>query len=327
MNRISIKRRAGRLLAGGGLLAAGLLSGCQGAGTQLVGTWGGRGDSTAAPATMPASPAFAQAAAGQGLPAGSQVMMANRPGQPGMMPVGQPIMTQQGFVGPGTLGYPVGYAPAAGMPQQMMMVPQPQPMMMSAPPMMAGPVMSSPTPTLSWGTPTPGATPTVSIVQGPNGPQYVITEVFNSPPVGQPAFTVVPTPTPAQVPIPAPIPLPVQMPVPVVYSTPPGNPTFNPPPPETIALPTPPAMPAPSPAPPAPILAPEVLPPTVSSAKPPTSGAVLPASSVTGPSLGAFPAVPMATPPTAGPKLPAPSKTATDDDFIPPAPVFVPVGR
>ncbi len=67
MIRYALKRRG--LTFGAGALAAGLLSGCQGMGTQLVGPAGGRAEPVHGTGMAPASPAFAQVAAGQALPA------------------------------------------------------------------------------------------------------------------------------------------------------------------------------------------------------------------------------------------------------------------
>jgi hypothetical protein len=217
------------------------------------------------------------------------------------MPSGHPL------VGSGGVVYPAG-GPAPGMPFQ-------------AVPAVSGQAGVP----LALYTPAAVGQQTILLVNGPNGPQYVIAEVLGS------ALAPVPTMAlPSSAPImPATTAMPASaMPpnVPATFAACPDQPpvpTFNPPPPATIPMPAMPSMPAPAVVPVAMgVKAPDVLSPAAG-AKPPT-GPVLPPLSASGPSLGSFPA-----PPAPGPfraaKLPA--ATGVTDDEIPAAPAFVPAAK
>jgi len=323
---LTLRRTA--LLAGA---AAGLLSGCQTAGSQFANPGVARGDGSTA--TVVTSPAFAQVAAGQNLvPVSHPTVMPGRipmsaAGQPQMMLssvptfTGQPMVVGPAVMGSGGLVYPVAYVPAGSQPMmttQVMSssagtVATSQPVMMSSVPVMP-----------AAGT---AGQPTLSVVHGPNGLQYVITEVVGPAPPASAATAApaaLPQPAPASV---APAPEAVA-PAPAI-EFPAEPPTFRAPPPTSIPLPPIPPAPTPLPAtgPPeaAAPMAPAPLPPAVG-AKPPT-GAVLPASNVSGPSLGSFPPVPTVTLPPAPAAAKLPPATGVADDDIPPAPVFVPVPR
>jgi hypothetical protein len=320
----SISRRPMRLMFAGAVAVFG--AGCQAGSTQFASPFGYR--DTMTPSTVPASPAFAQVAAGQHLPVGA---MAQRPGmmqgyQPqGMIAGGPPI------VGSGGMVYPVGYLPSTSQPQMPMMAghqpmmnhamqPMQQPMMqqtMQQPTMQQGqmhpqmmgsmpvhPHMAGMLPVQSQ-SPAPSQ-PQVTVVQGPNGPQYVYTEVVSSPTA--PHGAGLPT-APAGNTTTFEVPLPNTIPAPAL--------------PASATVPSPSFAPSESTS----VRPPEMLPPLDPIGKAPTNGAMLPATvPVHSPALGTFPATPAsnATIPV-GAKLPAP-KPATDDD-IPPAPVFIPSGK
>jgi hypothetical protein len=309
-------RRA--LWAGAGVFA--MLTGCQGAGTQLVQPGASR-EPVAMSGAMPTSPAFSQVAAGQSLPMGMRsggnvmpvaqgqpmVMMNNVPtytGQPVVM--NQPIMANQPLVGSGGMVYPVGYTPGGPAPVG-------QPVMGGQ--VMQGPMMSQPAMMM------PSGTPGLSVIQTPTGPQYVATPTELTPTVAAPVQVPASVPAPIPGPAPAPAPAPIPGPAPT-YAAPAATPSFVAPPPAAIPAPALPAgLPVEAPA----FKAPDPLPPTVGAVPTPSAGgAVLPAAASDGPRLGSFPTPPAPTP-SGGVKLP-PATGAIDDD-IPPAPIFVPAGK
>jgi hypothetical protein len=315
MRQRALNRRG--LCVGAGVLAASVLSGCQGTGTQFVPP--GRETVTMSGA-MPTSPAFSQVAAGQTLPVGARtggammpapqggqmVMMNNVPtytGQP--MVMNQPMVMSQPMVGSGGMVYPVGYTPGGPAPMTQPIMSQSmvggQMQMMPQAPMMSQPGMMM-----------PSGTPGLSIIQTPTGPQYVATPTEMTPTMAAPTMAA---PTMAA---------PTTAASPQNYTAPGGTPSFVAPPPGTIPAPALPAgLPAEVPA----VKAPEPLPPTVG-ALPATAagGAVLPAAATDGPRLGSFPTPPAPVPaPAGGPKLP-PATGPVEDD-IPPAPIFVPGGK
>ena len=333
-------------LAAAGLLVAGALTGCRNGGAPFAYSGVARGDIGMAPT----SPAFAQVAAGQRMaadpkghvtfvtsspvPAGSTEMMA--PGTPLTMMSGQPI------VGSGGVVYPVGYtqsgqiimaAPAMNMPVHHMSAPT---MSMPTPSGPTMPTVSAPAVTMPTSVPTSGTSgqPMLLLIQGPNGPQYVIAEVLGAAPTA--AAPIIPAPTPAAPApiIPPPTVMPAAAPAPASSGTPfpattpvtlpaipnpepAATPTFDPPPPVNVSAPMLP------PIPPAPTdsgkKAPDRLPPGVN-AKPP-AGPVLPVVHAPEPMLGTFPAAPAKVP---APTTKLPSATGAVEGDIPPAPIFVP---
>jgi hypothetical protein len=324
---LTVRRRS--LLAGA---AAGLLCGCQSAGTQFATPGVARGDmAIGSSGQVVTSPAFAQIAAGQHIAARSPMPACGQPMVLSSVPAytGQPVIVGPPVMGSGGLVYPVAYVPASQLPagtptvtpSAMAAVPQAMPANTMV---QSQPVMLSSVPVL----PAAGTTgqPVVTVVNGPNGPQYVITtEVMGSaPPAPSPTPVVTVPVAPAPVPA-APVPE-VTTPAPIVEPS--GDPpTLTAPPPASVPLPPiPPAptpLPAAGPSEPATPKTPAPLPPTVSS-KPP-NGPVLPTAHAAPPSLGSFPPVPATSPPAAAPKLPPP--TGVTDDEIPAAPVFIPAPR
>jgi hypothetical protein len=350
-------------LAAAGLLAAGALTGCQ-SGAPYAHTGVARGDM----GYVATSPAFAQVAAGHRLaadPKGAVTLLASSPmssGQHELVAPGTHLamtqMTGQPVVGSGGVVFPIGYVHAAG---QVMMPGSTTPgTSMSMPASSSTMTMASPQPMMMSSHPMPAIPPAAGatgqqmllLVQGPNGPQYLIAEVLGQPmmampapataPMVMPAPGIVPaaappapsspaTPTTGTTPFAAaaPLPAPVVAPpaaTPVLPELPPTTPapdtapapTFNPPPPTAIPLPPLPPPPAPD----AGVKAPDPLPPGVSG-KPP-AGPVLPVKHAPEPSLGTFPTPPTPSP-TPSAKLP-PATGAVEGD-IPEAPIFLPVGR
>jgi hypothetical protein len=328
---LTVRRRS--LLAGA---AAGLLCGCQSTGTQFATPGVARGDMMlGSPGQVVTSPAFAQIAAGQQIAARMPTPAAGQPMMMSAVPTytGQPVIVGPPVMGSGGLVYPVAYVPASQLPagtptmmtsSSMAAVPQAMP---ANTVVQSQPVMLSSVPVM----PAAGTTgqPVITVVNGPNGPQYVITtEVMGSAPPAPPAASAPVVTVPAA---PAPVPAPpapeVSTPAPIVEPS--GDaPTFTAPPPASV--PMPPIPPAPTPLPagssagePAAPKTPASLPPTVG-VKPP-NGPVLPAAHAAPPSLGSFPPVPTTTPPATAPKLPPPTGVA--DEEIPAAPVFIPAPR
>ena len=296
-----LKRKWNRgVLAGAGLCLS-ALAGCQAPGTQFASPFAGTAmDHPNAPAMMPASPAFSRVQAGQNLPMmAPQQMMA--PGYPQGMPsvqMGMPMpgypqgmaqQQQQPMMGSGGMVYPVGFQQAQ---PQMQMAPQYQQQTFAPPPGPAmvytpaptAPVTQAPPPVVT------GAQPGVQVIQGPNGPITVTTEIFDQPPTAGNAAS----PPPAQS----------------------GNVTFNAPAPVTIPAPEYTALPPAS-------RPPEPLPPALGKAPagPSLPGLTPPAG------LGNYPAVPVGhqhiAPPAAPVKLPAAVGAPSVDDDIPAAPVFL----
>src|SRR5262249_53051214 len=111
---LTVRRRS--LLAGA---AAGLLCGCQHAGTQFATPGVARGDMLlGGPGRVPPPPAFAQIPAGQQTAARPPTAA---PGQPMMMSAvpsytGQPVIVGPPVMGSGGLVYPVAYVPASQLP-------------------------------------------------------------------------------------------------------------------------------------------------------------------------------------------------------------------
>lgn len=295
---------------GAGVLLAGLLTGCQGSGVQVI-----RGDGTGLPpqASNVNTPAFAQVAAGQNLPTGTNPMVVNR------MPT-QPLVAGQPVVGSGGAVYPL-----QGAPHQPMMVAQPQPMLMQPPQqhMMVAQPQPQPQPTMVQGQ--PYGQP-IGIVQTPTGPQYVYAEAPTPgmPVQGAPTSPIVANTPPTTIAPPSGVP---SVPTPATnvpsYTAPVGHPTFVAPPPTTIPMPNlhipNPTMPAGAnyaPSETSGARAPEPLPPTVT-VKP--IGVALPNTQPLNPALGGYPTAP-ALVPTGGVKLPTPTRAV--DDEIPDAPIF-----
>jgi hypothetical protein len=286
------RRRA--VLTAAGLLAAGALTGCQ-TGPPYAYTGVARGDVGA----CPVSPAFARVAAGQKLPADVKyipgapiVVIPSGPVTPapdahsittatGTPLISAPMPSGQPLVGSGGVVYPAGGAPQ----------------LQAVPPMSGQAVVP-----LALYTPSSVGQQTILLVNGPNGPQYVIAEVMGSAPAPVPTGMPV---MPASTAMPAPAVAPT---IAVVPDQAPA-PTLNPPPPAAIPLPP---MPAPAVVPVAMgVKAPE----PAAGVKAPT-GPILPASGVSGPNLDSPPA-----PFRAAKSPPAPG---IEDEPIPPAPAFVP---
>jgi hypothetical protein len=326
---LKLKRRA---ILAAGALAVGVLGGCQMPGQQFAQPGVARGDTGAV------SPAFAQVNAGQRM--AQQTAMAGQMSMPmnSGMTMMQPSMTAmqpqmmasgQQMMGSGGMVHPVAYSASGPIMMQPGSVTTPMPVMypqqgMVSPvtPMQTGTVQSMPV---------SGGQPTYVLVNGPNGPQYMLVEMM---PQNIPASAPTPTvATPVMMPS-SPATLPVGAPVhavpagtiPAPEPAPPAPPTFAAPPAPVSA----PAAPAPAAVKPASSVSmdpaprvPDPLPTSVSS-KPP-AGPSLPAAEAPAPSLGSFPAppAPMAS---SAPKLPPASNGFADDD-IPPAPVFLPAAR
>jgi hypothetical protein len=367
MAGMNLRRRTRIALAGAGALVASMSVGCQGGGTQFASPFSPYRDSQVAPVHAPASPAFAQVQAGQNLPVGGQ-MMAQRNGMPAMpgQPIAppQPMMVQQPIVGSGGMVYPIGYNPAMqsqmpaqqqhlanGMPVHPMM-PQMQGQMpgqmlpqyqSQIQPQMPGqlqvvqgqPLQMNNAPPLPAGS---SGQVQVSVIQGPNGPQYVYTEIVNSPnaPLGNGIPTsnnVAPYPTPAPASGSA-------------NGSPGAAPTFEAPLPNLVPAP---AMPSSNgtqstlstpmtfvPAESNGVRPPETLPPAVSLAPAGHTGASLPGipsanSAGPGGQIGSFPISPVkhTNPPVpTAPRLPTPNpaNTSSDDD-ITSAPIFLPTAK
>jgi len=347
-------RRAALAAAG---IAAGALAGCQTPGTQYMHAGVARGD------MVPASPALARVSAGQQLAkCGSSCVT---PGQVTTMVIQDPAMTatattstvpmQTMIAGPGIAGsggmvYPVNYAPVPSQSMTSSQMVMQQPMMMPAP---QQPTMQMQQQAMS----VPSGQQTLLLVNGPNGPQYMIAEVIGQvqtqpAPVMTAPATYAPTVPPQAMTMPASAPVPAHSPTPDIVAPPtpafatapvmpptpapapaappvvappavtPASaaPTFNPPPPAAIPMPAIPPLPPPSETS---LKAPAPLPSTLNSTA--SSGPVLPAPDPAMPTLASYPVPPVknAGP---GPKLPQPTGGATDDD-IPAAPVFVPAPK
>ena len=206
------------MLAGAGLCLSGLV-GCQAPGTQFASPFAGAQamDHPNMPAMMPASPAFSRVQAGQNLPMMQPGMMAPQTQMQMVYPQGMPQMQMgypQGMVqqsqpqpvmGSGGWVYPVGYQQPGMMQPQMQMAPQyppqyPQqyPPQTFAPP--PGPATLY-TPAAAV-TPAPAPQPNVSVIQGPNGPITVTTELFDQPPPAQGGAPTFNAPAPYTVPMP-----------------------------------------------------------------------------------------------------------------------------
>jgi hypothetical protein len=353
MGKRLLRRRG---LAAAGVLAAGVFTGCQSP-NQFIHTGVARGDlagSSPAFSAAPRMPAERILSATPG--AGGMMVVSADPAQPmtvTSVPANQvvdsaPLMTNSGDVvsQPGSptpaAATPVTPAPAmtvqAGatlppmsMAAQTMAVP-PMPVQaitvhatgMTATMQQAAIPGTPVTTTMAMpATPIHGTgTPILMLIQGPNGPQYVITEVLSVVPL--------PAPTATPAPIPAPMPAPVS---PVTMSAPvrpspvmPASATMPEPGPAPAVMPValPPVEPgspvkaAPDPmptltAPPPAMIPPPSLPPTVSMK--PSTGPALPSMEASG----------AAVTQAGGPKLP-PAAGAMDDD-IPAAPVFLPVAK
>jgi hypothetical protein len=331
---LKVRRRA--FLAAGAFAAA-TLAGCQ-SGQQFARPGVAHGD------TGPAanSPAFAQIEKGQNLAGGrmsapmTNGMAATSPGMTMpqyQMAAGQPMMGSGGMV------QPIAYSSAGPMPMQSMpMQSMPmQTMQMQTMPMMQPQMMYQ-----QQTMPTVAAQPTYMVVNGPNGPQYMLVPpemMASMTPATAPTTPMMPmmpmmttmvgTPAPtmsAVVPVanPTPTMIPAAPPTgtiaaPEPMPSPPPAPTFTAPPMTSVPLPAMPALPTPADATPK---IPDPLPKSVS-AKPPT-GPALPTPEPAGPSLGSFQSAPTISGPPAV-KLP-PARNAIDDD-IPPAPSFLPPSR
>jgi len=285
------RRRA--VLAAAGFLAAGALTGCQ-TGPPYAYSGVARGDI----GTVPTSPAFARVAAGQKMPADFKyipgapiVVIPSAPATPApdahSIPTsaGTPLISAQPVVGSGGVVYPAGGA-----------VPGP-----SIPAMSGQAVVP-----LALYTPSSVGQQTILLVNGPNGPQYVIAEVMGSAPAPVPMTGA--AVTPAGTVMPAPV---VQPPAAVVPDRAPA-PTLNLPPP--AAIPVPATAPTPAPAV-VPVAMGVKAPEPATGVKAPT-GPVVPASGISGPTLESPPG-----PFRAAKSPPAPG---IEDEPIPPAPAFVP---
>ena len=355
-------RRRG--LAAAGVLAAGVLSGCHSP-DQFLHAGVARGDLVGSSPAMPAvrPPVDRSLAAGPG--AGGMMVVAGDPAQP-MNTVAMPA-TQVADSGP-VMNAGEVVSPMAPAPVQMAPVPPATVQAGATLPAMTMPVQTAAMPpmpvqaitvqatglsstmqqaaipgtpvTTTMALPTAPArgtgTPILMLIQGPNGPQYVITEVLSVVPLPSPTATPAPTPAPMSMPAPAPITMSTQFrPAPVMPAaaampepgpapavTPVALPSAEPPtavrpapdPMPTLTAPPPASVPMPD-LPPSPIgmKTPDPLPRTVS-LKPPT-GPALPPSGTDGPAVTQ----------AGGPKLP-PTTGAIDDD-IPAAPVFLPVAK
>jgi hypothetical protein len=248
------------------------------------------------------SPAFARVAAGQKMPADLKyipgapiVVIPSGPPTPapdthsiptstGTPLISGPMPSAQPLVGSGGVVYPAGAA-------------MPGPSI----PAMSGPAVVP----LALYTPSSVGQQTILLVNGPNGPQYVIAEVMGSAPAPVPAMTGAPV-MPASTVMPAPAVPPTGAVVPDQAPAP----TLNPPPP--AAIPVPPMPPTPAPAV-VPVAMGVKAPETVTGVKAPT-GPILPAAGVSVPSLespGPFRAAK------------APPAPGIEDEPIPPAPAFV----
>jgi hypothetical protein len=332
-----VRRRA--VLAAAGLLAAGALTGCKAGGMPFAYAGVARGDV----GCVPASPALAHAAAGQhmdlkfvpgapttilpscpGVPGGDGMTMTASPGAPmasAPLPPGPPV------VGSGGLVYPVGSAPTTGQVTPASApgpsLPSPGMSTVAAPAPAVMPFQSVPTMVAQSGASLPTYNPSavgqqmILLVNGPNGPQYVIAEVMGSAPAPVPAMPMPVTPAASTMPA-APTAMNTPM-TPATFATAPEPlpaPTFTAPPPAAIPMPALPPAPAPA-------VVPVDMGAKAPDAKPP-AGPVLPASGTSAPSLGSFP-----PPPAPGQfraaKLPA--ATGVTDDDIPAAPAFVPAPK
>lgn len=182
-------------------------------------------------------------------------------------------------------------------------------------------------------------TPILMLIQGPNGPQYVITEVLSVVPL--------PSPTATPAPIPAPMPIPASAPAAPMTASAPVRPT--------PVMPAAAAMPEPGPAP---VVTPVALPPAEPGS--PVKPAPDPMPTLTAPPPAAIPTpTPSTSPigmkspdslpktvslkPSGGPELPPmgtdgsavtqapgpklPPTTGPMEDDIPSAPVFLPVAK
>ncbi len=164
---------------------------------------------------------------------------------------------------------------------------------------------------------------TIGIINGPNGPQYVILDGMPgtiSMPASSPVIPVSPPPIVSTPTLTAP----QNVPAPIVeanYSPPTGQPTFSPPAPASVPIPAMPQLPGAVEPPKLPEFAPAgALPKS-------PSGPTLPAASDNKAGLGAYPTPPMAAPNSA-PMLPKlPPATGPVEDDIPAAPIFLPVGK
>jgi hypothetical protein len=306
------RRRAA--LAAAGLLAAGALSGCQSGSAPYAYSGVARGDV----GLVPTSPAFAQVAAGQRFPADLKYV----PGAPTtVIPSPRSVPADcQPVVGSGGVVYSASRSPGAGSGSMPGAATAPgSPGLMAASSTVALPtvptVASVPAPAGAW----TGGQQTILLVNGPNGPQYVIAEVLGSAPAPMPNTSVAPATTAVTNGPPAasapPTPLPTVASVAPIDRAP--APTFNPPPPP--AIPMPPPLPTPAPAV-VPVeisrKTPDPLPPAIKSPPDP----VLPVSAESGPS-------PDSSPPGTFRPAKLPKATAVTDDDIPPAPAFLPVPK
>src|SRR5262245_54726250 len=175
----ALRLRRAALAAWGGAAAA-ALAGCQTPGSQFVSTGVARGDA------IPASPAFARVAAGQQMARGGMSGRTTAPvaSESVMMTQPMPVIVPQSaaasspIMGSGGMIYPLNYAPPAApamMPPTMtvptapMMTVTQQPMIMPAQQQMM-PTAAAPA--------SPVGQQTLLLVNGPNGPQYVVAEVI-----------------------------------------------------------------------------------------------------------------------------------------------------
>jgi hypothetical protein len=349
-------RRAALAAAG---IAAGALAGCQTPGTQYMHTGVARGD------MVPASPALARVSAGQQFAKCSSSGMTTTTVVPdptmtanassSVVPM-QAVIAGPGISGSGGMVYPVNYAPVPSQSMTSGQIVMQQPVMMPAPqqPMVQMQPQTMPVPQAM---PTPTGQQTLLLVNGPNGPQYIIAEVIGQVQT-QPATVMtaptayVPATPPQAMTMPASAPAPAHSPTPDVVAppapafatapvTPPtpapapaappvvapaavtptsAPPTFNPPPPAAVPMPAIPPLP---PSSETSLKAPAPLPSTLNSTA--SAGPVLPAPDPAMPTLASYPVPPVKNS-GPGPKLPQPTGGATDDD-IPAAPVFVPAPR
>ena len=232
--------------------------------------------------------------------------------------------------GSGGIVYPLNYAPPAG-PAML-----PPTMTVSTPPMMTQqPMMMSIQYPMMPAThhPAPTGQQSLLLINGPNGPQYLIAEVIGQvqsqpaapvmtapvsyAPVIQSPTVMMPAPQPEALAPPTPTPVsPVVAPASPPAPAPAAAPTLIAPPPAPVPMPAMPPIPGPVDMS---MKTPGSLPAEVNMKAP--GGPVLPAVDVSGPS---YPVPPVANA-AYGPKLP-PASGASDDE-IPAAPVFVPAPR
>lgn len=357
----------GRGLAAAGVLAAGVVSGCQ-SHVHFLHPGVARGERMG---TRPTTEAVTGTAVGRPAPV--------NPATSGMAVSGEfvhPVMNAAMPTGPGTEGAPAdagatvtpaGFTPGTAMSVQTASVP-PMPVQSmtvqpasAVPPYMPATAIHGIPVTMTTGTPTmpaPGtpSTPTLMLIQGPNGPQYVITEVYSvvplpTPGAPQPPMMLMPAPMPTPAPAaPTPPPAPMAMaapsapapmvvapsapvipasaPMPELAPAPPVAPVAIPPAePATPVTPAPPPTPAPIPDPVPPAAPTFSAPPPATIPPPsPTGGVGMKSPDPLPRTVSMKPAGGDSAVTTAGgPKLP-PAGAAIDDD-IPAAPVFLPVAK